>query len=385
MAKSKVAVVRCESYDEEAVFAAVSRGISLIGGIGQFAKKGEKILLKPNILTGAKSEECVTTHPAVFGAIARILLEHGINVSYGDSPGFGKPADGLTKSGLTAVAEKLKLPLADFEKGREIEYPEGIAATKFDIANACLETDGIISLPKMKTHQLTRITGAIKNQFGCVYGLNKAAFHMRVPNQVQFSKMLIDLHHLLKMRLFIMDGVRAMEGNGPRNGTPVAMNCLIISADPIAVDATFCRMVDLDPEFVPTITYGNERGVGNYKTADIEYVGDDPALFGNPSYDVVRKPVRDTSAKRRVPPAIANIIFPRPVIDPALCVKCGVCVDSCPVEGKAVQFKDGNRKNPPEYTYNKCIRCYCCQELCPYKAISVKQPTLGKFLSSIFH
>ena len=385
MAKSKVSVIKCESYDENVVFEAVKKGIDLIGGIDQFAKKGEKILLKPNILTGVKPEECVTTHPAVFGAIARILLEHGVNVSYGDSPGFGKPADGLTKSGLTEVANKLNLNLADFEKGQEIQYPEGVAAKKFDIANACLETDGIISLPKMKTHQLTRITGAIKNQFGCVYGLNKAAFHLRVPNQVQFSKMLIDLHHLLKMRLFIMDGIQAMEGNGPRNGTPVTMNCLIISADPIALDATFCRMVDLDPEFVPTITYGNERGVGNYKSADIEYLGDDPSLFRNPSYNVVRKPVINTSGKRRVPPFIGNIIFPRPVIDPALCVKCGVCVESCPVEGKAVQFKDGNKKNPPEYAYNKCIRCYCCQELCPYKAISVKQPTVGRFLSSIFH
>ena len=73
------------------------------------------------------------------------------------------------------------------------------------------------------------------------------------------------------------------------------------------------------------------------------------------------------------------------VIDPKLCVKCGVCVDSCPVEGKAVQFKDGNKKNPPEYAYDKCIRCYCCQELCPYKAISVKQPLFGKILASIVH
>ena len=295
----------------------------------------------------------------------------------------GSRRTGLRKADSPRSRIKLKLTLADFEKGQEIEYPEGIAATKFDIANACLETDGIISLPKMKTHQLTRITGSIKNQFGCVYGLNKAAFHLRVPNQVQFSKMLIDLHHLLKMRLFIMDGVQAMEGNGPRNGTPVKMNCIIISADPIAVDATFCRMVDLDPEFVPTITYGNERGVGNYKTADIEYVGDDPSQFKNASYDVVRKPVVNTSVKRRVHPVIGNIIFPRPVIDPKLCVKCGVCVESCPVEGKAVQFKDGNKKNPPAYTYEKCIRCYCCQELCPYKAISVKQPFFGKILASI--
>jgi uncharacterized protein (DUF362 family)/NAD-dependent dihydropyrimidine dehydrogenase PreA subunit len=380
MAKSKVAVIRCESYDEQTVFEAVQKGIDLIGGIGQFVKKGEKILLKPNILTGAKPEEAVTTHPSVFYAIVRLLTELGADVSYGDSPGFGKPADALTKCGLTGVASRYNLKLADFEKGRTVEYPEGMIGKSFDIANACLETDGIISLPKMKTHALTRITGAVKNQFGCVYGLNKASFHVKVPNQVNFARMLVDLNHVLKVRLYIMDGIVAMEGNGPRGGTPVAMNCLIISADPIAVDSTFCRMIDLDPEFIPTIVYGNQTGLGNYKPEDIELVGDAPAQFARPSFDVVRKPVINTSGKKMIPSIISNAIFPRPVIDPAVCIKCGVCVDSCPVEGKALKFKD-NKKTPPVYDYNKCIRCYCCQEMCPYKAISVKKPFLGRLLT----
>lgn len=381
MKKSKVAVVRCESYDENTVFEAVKRGVGLIGGIGSFVKKEENILLKPNILTGAKPDEAVTTHPSVFYGIVRLLTEYGVNVSYGDSPGFGKPSEALTKCGLTEVANRFSIKLADFEKGQTVEYPEGMAGKRFEIANACLETDGIISLPKMKTHALTRITGAVKNQFGCVYGLNKAGYHVKVPNQVNFSKMLVDLNKNLKLRLFIMDGVMAMEGNGPRGGTPVKMNCLIISADPIAVDSTFCRMVSVDPEFIPTIVYGNKSGLGNYKTEEIEMVGDKWQEFAKPDFDVVRRPVVDTSGKKLIPPLITNAIFPRPVIDPAVCVKCGICVDSCPVEGKALNFKNGSRKNPPEYSYDKCIRCYCCQEMCPYKAIAVKKPFLGRMLT----
>ncbi len=383
MAKSKVAIIRCESYDEETVYAALSRGVKLLGGIGSFVRKGEKILMKPNVLAGSAPDLAVTTHPAVFNAVARILTAAGAEVSYGDSPGFGKPLDALTKSGLSQVAERYGLPLADFEHGQSVENPDGFVGKRFDIANAALETDGIVSLPKMKTHALTRVTGAVKNQFGCVYGLNKAAFHVRVPNQVHFSKMLVDLNLMLRTRLFVMDGIMAMEGNGPRGGKPVAMNCLVISSDPVAVDSTFCRMIDLDPTFIPTITHGAERGLGKYEVADIEYLGDDPASFRKPDFDAVRKPVIDTNKKGlgAGPAFLQNAIYPRPVIDPAICVKCGICVESCPVEGKAVNFRNGNRKAPPVYTYSKCIRCYCCQEMCPYKAITVKRPWLGRLLS----
>lgn len=373
MKKSKVAIVRCESYDYETVYASVYRGISLLGGIAQFVKPGERILLKPNILAAAKPEEAVTTHPAVFSAVARALHEGGARVSYGDSPGFGKSADVLSRCGLTEEAEKLGLPLADFEKSRSVDYPEGVIAKRFDLALGALDCDGIVSLPKMKSHQLTRITGAVKNQFGCVQGLNKAAFHVRVPNQVNFSKMLVDLNKLLPMRLFVMDGVMAMEGNGPRGGTPVAMNCIIVSSDPVAIDATFCRMINLDPRFVPYLPHGAERGLGACEAKDIEYVGDDLASFANPGFDVVRKPVVSTAGKRFVPAFIRNAFFPRPVIDPQKCVRCGVCVEACPVGGKALSFRDGNRKNPPSYNYNACIRCYCCQEMCPYGAITVKK------------
>jgi uncharacterized protein (DUF362 family)/NAD-dependent dihydropyrimidine dehydrogenase PreA subunit len=373
MEKSAVAVVRCESYDRETVYAAVSRGISLLGGIHRFVKPGERILLKPNILAAAKPEEAVTTHPAVFSAVARALLEGGATVSYGDSPGFGKSADVLSKCGLTAAADELGLSLADFERSRNVEYPDGVIAKRFDLALGALDCDGIVSLPKMKAHQLTRITGAVKNQFGCVQGLNKAAFHVRVPNQVNFSKMLVDLNKMLPMRLFVMDGIMAMEGNGPRGGTPVPMNCLILSSDPVAIDATFCRMIGLDPRFVPYLPHGTKRGLGQFETNGIEYVGDDPSSFANPSFDVVRKPVVSTAGKRYIPSVIRNALFPRPVIDPASCVRCGVCAESCPVGGKALSFRDGTRKNPPTYDYNACIRCYCCQEMCPYGAITVRK------------
>lgn len=372
MTRSKVAIVRCESYDEETVYAAVRKGVELIGGLDSIIKKGEKVLLKPNNLASSKPDEAVTTHPAVFNAAARLLTEAALKVSYGDSPGFEKPGPSLAKTGFASVAERYKIPLADFEKGKTVDFPEGKVWKKFDIANACLEADAIVSLPKMKTHAFARITGAVKNQFGCIYGFNKAVFHVKIPNPVQFSRMLVDINLFLLPRLFIMDGIVAMEGNGPRGGTPVKMNCIIVSRDPIAIDGTFCRMVGLDPTFIPTITYGKEAGLGTYLEEEIEIVGDSLTEFINLDFDVVRKPLDNKVKKTNG--FFANLIYPRPVIDKEKCIKCGICVESCPVDGKALNFKNGNKKESPEYDYKKCIRCYCCQEMCPYKAIIVKKP-----------
>lgn len=381
MSKSKVAIVRCDSYDDERVYQALARAVGLLGGVAAYAASGERILVKPNTLAAELPERAVTTHPAVFGAVVRLLTEAGASVSYGDSPGFGRSADALAKGGLVAAAEKYGAALGDFETGRPVEFPEGRFERRFDLAQACLEAEGIVSVPKMKTHQLTRITGAVKNQFGCVYGLNKAATHVRIPNQVNFSRMLVDLNRLVKPRLIVMDGVVAMEGNGPRSGRPRPMNCLIVSTDPVAVDATFCRMVDLDPSFVPTNTYGREEGLGTYLVEEIEYLGDDPDLFRNPSFDVVRRPVLKVAERRRVPTFIANAIFPRPEIDRQSCVSCGVCVSACPVGERALSFRRGDKSRPPEYDYRHCIRCYCCQELCPHQAIAVRTPFLGRLIA----
>jgi len=371
MAKTKISIVRCESYDEELVYEAIKKGIELIGGIDLIVKEGEKILLKVNNLVGAKPEEAVTTHPSILNAMIRILLEKKVDVSYGDSSRFEKSSTGLAKSGYTEIADRYSVNMGDFEHGKIVDFPNGIACKKFKIANACLDADGIISLPKMKTHGLTRITGAVKNQFGCVYGLNKAAFHVKFPNPADFSKMLVDLNNLLKPRLFVMDGILAMEGNGPRGGSPVKMNCIIISTDPVAVDATFCRMIDLDPMFVPTIKYAKIRGLGAYLQEELDYAGEPIKNFINNKFSVVRKPVANISMKSLMPSALRSVIYSRPFIDPEKCIKCGTCVQACPVEGKALNFK--NRKEPPVYNYKKCIRCYCCQEMCPSKAIYIRK------------
>lgn len=373
----RVALVRCDSYQPQAVHQAIGRGLDLLGGVEQFVRPGELILLKPNLLVFSSPENQITTHPAVFQAVAEHFKAADARLCYGDSPGFGRPRGVARWAGLEQVARALDIALADFESGRTIAFPEGKLIKQFTIANGVLAADGMVSLPKFKTHGLTRLTGAVKNQFGCIPGLLKGEFHARMPDLDRFCQMLVDLNRLLRPRLYVLDGIIAMEGNGPRNGDPKPMSVLALSADPIALDAASCRMVGLKPSLVPTITWGEKWGLGSF--SEIEFVGDPIQSFVTADFVVNRRPVSTTGKRGFLSSFMKNWVIPRPALVPDNCTRCGTCVGACPVSPKAIDFRNG-RAAPPAYDYHLCIRCYCCQELCPENAIEIQTPLLGRLI-----
>ncbi len=376
---SKVVLVRCEDYQPEHVQNAVNRGMELLGGVEQFASKNEKILLKPNMLSGESPDKNIGPHPEVFRAVARVFKSMGAHLSYGDSPGFGRPEANAKRAGLAQIAEEEGVDWANFSDARELNFPEGKVLKKFSIAEGVCESDGLISIAKFKTHALTRITGAIKNQFGCIPGPRKAEFHSVMPTAALFSQMLVDLNRLIKPRLFIMDGIVAMEGNGPRNGTSKPMNVLLFSTDPVALDATVSRLINLDAKLVETLVYGEAFGLGNM--SEIEYAGDPLESFYAPDFNVNRSPRKTTTDTSFLATSfMRRFTAPRPTINPEICTKCGRCVKVCPAQPKALSWNAGDQTIPPVYDYSKCIRCYCCQELCPFEAIYVKIPPLGRLV-----
>jgi uncharacterized protein (DUF362 family)/NAD-dependent dihydropyrimidine dehydrogenase PreA subunit len=354
--------------------AAVTRALDLLGGASEFARPGERIVLKPNLLVASAPEKAVTTHPAVFAAAARALAAAGATLTWGDSPGFGSGEGAGRKAGIAAAAAALGVAAADFSHGREVSFPDGALIKRFSIAEGVLAADGLVSLPKLKAHALTRMTGAVKNQFGCVPGMLKGEFHTKMPDVDRFCQMLVDLNRLLAPRLTVMDAVVAMEGNGPRGGDPRAVGVLIVSADPVAADAIGCRIMALDPALVGTCVWGERLGLGTM--TDIEVVGDTVPVIE----DFVVNRVAASTTRGIGSPFGKRLLAPRPFIIGERCTRCGTCVSVCPVDPKAVDWPGGDRSLVPSHDYGRCIRCYCCQEMCPERAIEVVTPPLGRLI-----
>ncbi|MCX6226154.1 MAG: DUF362 domain-containing protein, partial [Bacteroidia bacterium] len=208
--ESKVAIVACGDYDLQSVEEAVRNCVDLLGGIDRFAKKGEKLLVKPNLLVSRELSKAVTTHPSVFRGVIRLLQDAGMDVSFGDSPAAGSTRAVAKKAGLLDVAEELNVPVADMNTRVDVPFPQGSLVKHFILAKGVVDSEGVISVSKLKTHALTRITGAVKNQFGCVPGMLKSEFHGRMTNAELFSRMLVDLNLLIKPRLYIMDAIVGM-------------------------------------------------------------------------------------------------------------------------------------------------------------------------------
>lgn len=377
--KKRVAVVKCDSYDYKNVKNAVEKGISLVGGLDSFVVKGKKTLLKPNILAGDHPDKCTTTHPSVLKAVAELLIEKGVTVSYGDSPGFGDPLSTAKAAHFDEVARELNIKFADFVNAKEVSYKDGVLVKKFYIANAVIDADAIISLPKLKTHQFERITAAIKNQFGCIPGVRKAEYHVRFPDAYDFARFLFDLNNCIAPVLYVMDAVIAMEGNGPRGGTPKKLGAILVSTDPVAIDIIACKLIDLNPDFVPTIKEAKYI-LGELEYSNIEILGDNIEELIDKKFNVIRSPKEryDGKKNKSIISFIKNSLVRKPIINRNKCIKCGICVKACPANPKALSFKD--KKKPPIYNYLICFRCYCCQEMCPESAITLKRPLLRKIL-----
>ena len=259
--------VHCYSvpdYASAALAAAVEDILPKARPPGRWAWRS-RVLVKPNLVAKHAPEKAVTTHPAVLDAVCAALRRRGVeSITVADSPGgLYNPAvmKSIYKaSGLLAVCERHGA-LAYTACEAAPRKTDGVRVKEFSLLRPVLEADFIIDLPKVKTHVMTGMSCAVKNLFGTVPGLQKAEFHMRFPEKEPFGEMLVDLCETVRPQLIIADGVLAMEGDGPRGGTPRALGLVLGGEDAYAVDLAVCRLMGMPAMRVPYLAAAHARGL----------------------------------------------------------------------------------------------------------------------------
>ena len=363
MKPATVSIVRCETYHEEEVLRGLRRSIDLLGGIEIFVKRGDRVLLKPNLLYGKAPEKAVTTHPSVVRGMIKIVREAGGVPLIGDSPGMESLGRAAEKAGIKRVADETGCPLVEFDRPIVPSERRGRRFKQLEVDRSVLEADVIINLPKWKTHGQVLLTLGVKNLFGCIPGPRKALWHLKAgQDQKLFARMLIDVYLTVRPALTILDGIVGMDGNGPGSGRPFPLGLLLGARDPLHLDQIVCDLLGIRRELLPTNRVAFESGIG---MNEIEVVGENVEEVKISGFQL--PPLSDLgwSLPGFLKRALRKALTGRPVIDEEVCKICGRCEEICPP--KAL-MQEGRLALDEQ----KCIRCFCCQEICPEGAISIK-------------
>ena len=386
MEETQVYAASCPDYEQAEV--CIRALVEQMGGMDRFVRPGERIVLKANLLRAAPPESAICTHPAVVEAVARLVKEAGGTPVICDSPGGALHKEAVLRSlyektGMAAAAAAAGAELSMDSSTRTVSLPEGKVLRQAEIITPVAEADGVIDLCKMKTHVLMSMTGAVKNLFGVIPGLSKVGYHATHPDHATFADVLLDLTGYVKPRLSLMDGILAMEGDGPgSSGTPRQAGLLLASANPLALDTAAGAIMNLPRQDNPVLLAAERRGLTPCRMEDVELIGGTveelrmadykfPASTKSNLMDFLGPLARP--AERLCKKALSQT----PRIDGAKCVGCGICAKSCP--GQAIAMTAPGKK--ARISQKACIHCYCCHELCPQKAVELHQSWLGRLLT----
>ena len=374
-----VALVSCGNYDEHEVEAALQTALEQVDGLS-FVRPGMLVAVKVNLVCAMKPDRAATVHPSVVCALVRLLRRRGAEVVIGDSPGGIYTAAYVRHiydvCGMRS-AEVFGARLNDDFSQAEADAPDAVQAKHFPYTAYLDRADAIIDLCKLKSHGMMGMSNAVKNFFGTIPGTIKPEFHYKYPRSEDFADVLVDLYEHFKPRLCICDAVIGMEGNGPTQGTPRKIGCLMASRNGHMLDRVAAGLIGLQVQDVPTLLAARRRGL----LPDEMAVYGDPAQFAKPDFQTVPAQssvffhvAGDSIFGKAVDLVASRILTPFPKLKADDCVGCGKCAGICPA--KAITMK--NKK--PVIRRKACIRCFCCQEFCPKGAMKVKRPPLARLL-----
>jgi uncharacterized protein (DUF362 family)/Pyruvate/2-oxoacid:ferredoxin oxidoreductase delta subunit len=365
-----MAKVMCRkaSYDYEILRPVVFEMLDSF--LGDRIKAHSRVLIKPNLLAPSSPDKAMLTHPLIVKATVEYVNQKGVRPQLSDSPAMGTFEKVLKESGIQSALNGLDLECREFKRSRIIDV--GKPLNKIEIAEDALNADVVINLPKLKTHTHMLLTLGVKNLFGCIVGMKKPEWHLRAGiDREMFARLLITIYQNINPAITIIDGILAMEGQGPgRSGTPKELGIILASDDAIALDMTICGMLGIVPDEMPTNKIARQMGLLDSSTV-IE--GDFPRI-------------KDFKL-----PDLSHLIFgpgylhgflrkhlvQRPEPDQDACKLCGDCWKYCPANAIS------RNKQKLIFDYHKCIRCYCCVEVCPQGALKAKDTVPSRMIRKV--
>lgn len=384
--KNIVSLRECNDYKIENVDIAVDKMLADLGGIENFVKKGQTVVLKVNLLSKNVPNKAVTTHPSVVEAVAKKVVAAGAKCIIADSP-----ATQYNKTHLSGIYEATGMNHAARQSGAivndnfntfTIKNEDNKELRQLEICEVLQNCDVIINMSKMKTHSLTGYTGCVKNLFGVVPGLIKAQMHSLYPRLNEFCKLLINIEQTMKEKivLHVCDAIVGMEGPGPASGTPRIIGRLIASTDPYAVDSTILKIMNIEPQTNPLMIEAAARGLVDTKHK-YTIVGDSLEKSIITDYKIIHV---TSDMETSVVPKLFRKTFRRyfqkkVIICPKDCKGCKKCQEHCPVGAIKMEY-DKKGGQYAKIDYNKCINCFCCQELCPFHIVNIHTPVGYKMI-----
>jgi uncharacterized protein (DUF362 family)/formate hydrogenlyase subunit 6/NADH:ubiquinone oxidoreductase subunit I len=342
----------------------------MIGGMSSFVGRGDTVLIKPNLVVPRTANTGITTDLTILEEVASQVIGEGAKPIIGESSSIGFDQD-LTSFilGVRQLASRLGVRLVNFDKAPLTKFtaPDNAIVRNIKLPQIIADADLIINIPKLKTHELTGITVGLKNVLGFLPGKKKQWAHI-----ISLDQAIVDLNKIVGCGLTIVDGLIAMEGNGPALGAAVESKMVIAGRNPVCVDEVACRAMGVDPS-----------KVGHMRLAmrQLPYKRDGPKLVGNLKPKRFEAPTRSQmfhlvermiftlnyllysrfTAGGDALPRRARLRRHIPKILPSRCTGCGACAEVCPT----------NAIDTRAWTINldKCLKCMICADQCNKNAI----------------
>ena len=354
------------TYDATSLDRAVHAHFQVMGETELTSDK--KVLIKPNLLRGASPAKGITTNPQLVDAVVRYLHGRGItDITLADSSG-GLYTPALMRGIYAACGMTGNGYTLNEDCSYERVHKEGFRA--FNILTPIIQADIIINLPKLKTHSMTVMSGAIKNLFGAIPGLQKPELHCLNPDPESFAAMLVELAQVVTPTYTIIDAVDAMEGDGPSGGEICHPGLTIASRNIYSLDR-FCadEILQVGASRVPMLVAAEHlmeenEVVGEWTRPEYGFV-----LPKSVSVDFVS--IFPKSLRGPIRSFMDRALVAMPRIKKKVCIGCGKCAESCPQHTISIAEKKA------VIDLRSCISCFCCQEMCPVKAIKTVRKIKG--------